>query len=182
MKPCGKLWHGKVINRKKDGSLYPAMLTISPIYDRPGDTAGDATSYSHFVAIQTDLSEFEACEHKLQQARRMESIGTLVGGIAHEFNNMLAGITGNVFMLRLRTRNIPDVTHQLDQIESISFRAADMIEQLLTFARKDVVRMQPLAFNAFITETLKSLRLSLHENICEKASTINRVESNNNML
>jgi len=166
---AGKLWHGKVINRKKDGSLYPAMLTISPIYDRSGDTAGDttsdttsdATSYSHFVAIQTDLSDFEQAE----QARRMASIATLVGGIAHEFNNMLAGITGNVFMLRLRTRNIPDVAQQLDHIESISFRAADMIEQLLTFARKDVASMQPLAFNAFITETLKSLSLSLHENI-----------------
>jgi PAS domain S-box-containing protein len=159
---AGKLWHGKVINRKKDGSFYPAMLTISPIYDHADD---DVTSYTHFVAIQADLTEFEAMENRFHQAQRMETLGTLVGGIAHEFNNMLAGMTGNIYLARLRARKMPDVVQKLDNIESISFRAADMIQQLLTFAHKDMVSMKRLPINPFIKETLKFLRTSVPENI-----------------
>jgi PAS domain S-box-containing protein len=157
----GNTWHGKMFNRRKDGSFYPAMLTISPIFDQ----LGDESSYSHFVGIQSDLTSLENMEHQFQQAQKMEAIGTLVGGIAHDFNNMLAGITGNLYLAKEEAQGVPHTVQYLDRVEGIAFRAADMIQQLLTFARKDMVRIKQLPLNPFIKETLKLLRTSVPENI-----------------
>jgi len=77
----GKVWHGKVIDRRKDGSFYPAMLTISPIFDE----SGMAMHYTHFIGIQSDLSALEDMEQRFHQAQKMEAIGIMVGGIAHNF-------------------------------------------------------------------------------------------------
>jgi len=95
----------------------------------------------------------------------MEAVGTLVGGIAHDFNNMLAGITGNLYLAKSLAGALPDVLQKLDNVEKISFRAADMIQQLLTFSRKDSVSMKPMPFPVFIKETLKFIRSSIPENI-----------------
>jgi len=157
----GKVWHGKVIDRKKDGSFYPSMLTISPIFDHDGDV----TSYSGFVGLQSDLTDVEALEQQFHQAQKMEAVGTLVGGIAHDFNNMLAGMTGNLYLAKQQTRDMPDVLKKLSNIEQIAFRASNMIEQLLTFARKDRVSMKAIPFTPFIKETVKLLRPSAPENI-----------------
>jgi len=155
---CGKVWHGKVIDRRKDGSFYPAMLTISPIFDASGDL-------THFVGSQSDLTELESLAQQFHQAQKMEEIGTLVGGIAHDFNNMLAGITGNLYLAKQDAKQLPDVVKRLVRIEQISLRAADMIQQLLTFARKGMVSMKEIPFTPFIKETLKLQRTSVPENI-----------------
>jgi len=99
------------------------------------------------------------------QAQKMEAVGTLVGGIAHDFNNMLAGITSNLYLAKQYAKDSPEAIERLDRIDSISFRASDMIKQLLTFARKDKVDMQQLAFTPFINETVKFIRPSVPENI-----------------
>jgi len=154
----GDAWHGKVIDRKKDGSLYPTMLTVSPMKN----SSGDVISY---VGIQQDLSEYEKLEEQFHQAQKMEAIGTLVGGIAHDFNNLLAGITGNLYLARKGVQEKPDIVQKLNNVEQLSLRAADMIQQLLTFARKGFVSMKPLPLAPYVKETLKSLRTSLPEDI-----------------
>jgi len=154
----GRVWHGKVIDRRKDGSFYPAILTISPII-------GETEDLTHFVGIQSDLSELESMEKQFQQAQKMEAIGTLVGGIAHDFNNMLAGITGNIYLAKQDAKQLPDVVNRLDRIEQVSLRAADMISQLLTFARKGIVSMNEMPLTSFIKETIKFLHSSVPENI-----------------
>ena len=156
----GEVWRGKVVDRRKDGSFYPAMLTISPIFDDSGDTK----QYTHFIGIQTDLSTLENMEQRFRQAQKMEAIGTMVGGIAHNFNNMLAGMTGNLYLAKIRTAN-PDVVKKLAKVEKLSGYAAEMIQQLLTFASKGMVSMQDMPLAPFINETLKLLRASVPENI-----------------
>ncbi|MDQ6969554.1 MAG: PAS domain S-box protein [Mariprofundus sp.] len=153
----GNIWQGKVIDKNKDGSFYPAMLTIAPIINTEG-------VITHYVGTHADLTDLDLMEKQFQQAQKMEAIGTLVGGIAHDFNNMLAGITGNIFLAKKMQDN-PDALQNLDNIEQLSFRAADMIKQLLTFARKDRVDIKPLPFTPFIKETLKFLSTSIPENI-----------------
>jgi len=154
----GLVWQGKVVDQKKDGSLFPAMLNIAPIKDSDG-------SITYFVGSHADLSELEDMEAQFRQAQKMEAVGTLVGGIAHDFNNMLAGMTGNLYLARLHVEDLPDVVQKLDHIEQLARRAADMIQQLLTFARKDRVSFKRMPFTQFIKETLKFLRPSVPENI-----------------
>jgi len=157
----GEVWHGKVIDRKKNGSFFPASLTISPVFTQPEGTTG----HTHYVGIQSDLTRLEDMEHQFHQAQKMEAIGTLVGGIAHDFNNMLAGMTGNLYLAKKRIRDMPEVIQKLDNVEELSMRSADMIQQLLTFARKDRVSIKPIPFTPFIKETLKLLHASVPENI-----------------
>jgi len=153
----GKIWHGKVIDKNKDGSFYPTMLTIAPIMDTNG-------IITHYVGTHADMTDLDNMEKQFQQAQKMEALGTLVGGIAHDFNNMLAGITGNLFLAKSMQDN-PKALQKLENIEQLSFRAADMIKQLLTFARKDRIDIKALPLTSFIKETLKFLTTSIPENI-----------------
>jgi PAS domain S-box-containing protein len=168
----GQSWQGRIVNRKKDGSLYPAILMISPIKDESG-------KITHYVGNQQDLSEYEELEEQFRQAQKMEALGTLVGGIAHDFNNMLAGITGNLYLAKQRAKEMPDVVQKLENVEELSFRAAEMIQQLLTFARKGQVSMRQLLLMAFIKETLKFLRttvpasINVHQEICSDPLPVN---------
>ncbi|MDX8412026.1 MAG: response regulator [Mariprofundaceae bacterium] len=170
----GKTWHGKIFDRKKDASVYPAMLTISPILDG----SGDVTHYISFVGIQSDLTEFENMERQFHQAQKMEALGTLVGGIAHDFNNMLSGMIGNLYLAKKELKGAPGVLQKLANVEQLSFRASEMIQQLLTFARRGSVDIKPLPLTPFIKQALKLLRTSVPENIdtrldiCNDALTI----------
>jgi len=154
----GKSWQGKTLEKKKDGSFYPAMVTVSPIRNENGET-------SHYISVHEDLSKIQLLEEQFYQSQKMEAIGTLVGGIAHDFNNMLAGITGNLYLAKMQTNEQPKLVEKLDIIESLSLRAADMIKQLLTFANKGLVRKQTVPLAPLIREALKLHRVSISENI-----------------
>jgi len=154
----GVAWHGKVIDRRKDGSFFPAMLTISPIMDEHGEI-------TNFVGTHADLTEQENLEQQFHQAQKMEAIGTMVGGIAHNFNNMLAGMTGNLYLAKQRVKGDANLTQKLANVENLSMRAADLIEQLLTFARKGIVCMKEMPLTPFFKEMMQFLRTSLPENI-----------------
>ena len=122
-------WHGKVINRKKDGSLYPAYLTISAVQDDSGVVV-------NYIATQQDITDLEVLDESLRQMQKMEAIGTLAGGIAHDFNNALAGIMGNVYLVKKEPNMMGVQRQRLDAIERTSLRSAEIIKQLLTFAGK----------------------------------------------
>ena|GEM_PF-2207421 len=154
----GEAWSGTLLDRRKDGSHYPAVLSVAPIHAESGEI-------THYVSIRQDMTEFRSMEEQLLQAQKMESIGTLVGGIAHDFNNMLAAVQGNVFLARMDLADRLSPAERLDLIEQLVFRAADMVKQLLTFARKDRVAMQKLSLTDLIEEGFKLARVGVPENI-----------------
>ncbi len=154
----GKIWKNQMVERRKDGSLYPAVMSIAPIFDENGEI-------THYVGIQQDMSEHEELENKFRQAQKMEALGTLVGGIAHDFNNMLAGIGGNVYLLKNNRDVISEVEERLENIEGLTSRAATMIQQLLAFARKGHVERIPFGLTSFIKEVSRLGRTSIPENI-----------------
>ncbi len=107
----------------------------------------------------------EILEEQFRQAQKMEAIGILAGGIAHDFNNILAGMLGTVYLVRDTLDDHPEAQRKLERVEKTGFRAADMISQLLTFARKGMTDMQPVALTSFLKEAFKLARSSVPENI-----------------
>ena len=113
------------------------------------------------------IEKHDLAEMKYQHAQKMDALGTLVGGIAHDFNNMLSGITANLYMLQ-RKSDSEDVKKRVEKIGNLTIHAADMIRQLMTFARKEDVQLKIFDMRVFIKEAYKLARISIPEHIrCE---------------
>jgi len=151
-------WEGKLTDRRKDGSGYPALCSVAALKDGQGIV-------THYVCIQKDMTEYERLEVQFREAQKMEVLGTLVGGIAHNFNNILAGITGNIYLAKASTKHLSDVQRNLKTIEKLSFGAANMIKQLMAFARKSMITMKSFDFSSLIKESCNLYKTSLQENI-----------------
>lgn len=131
---------------------------------------GDGNPWRSIGTVQ-DVTKQQETELQLQQAQKMEALGTLVGGIAHDFNNKLAAITGNLYLARRQIEPDSKAGTQLKKVEMLSFEAADMVRQLLTFARQGKVEKEPIALAPFVMETAKLNRVAIPENIRLKITT-----------
>ncbi|MBD3165233.1 PAS domain S-box protein [bacterium] len=154
----GKVWHGRFINRRKDGREYREDASISPIVDQDG-------AITHFVAVKRDVTREDALERQLRQTQRMESISMLASGIAHDFNNMLAGIMGNIEYIQYKLppnhplqENAGTISHTVD-------RASDLTRHLLTFSRETESSRRPMNLNSAVRDALKLLQRSIRKDI-----------------
>ncbi|OIO73111.1 MAG: hypothetical protein AUJ57_05090 [Zetaproteobacteria bacterium CG1_02_53_45] len=154
----GNTWRGSMIERRKDGSFYPANISIAPIKNSAG-------TITHYVSIQHDASERQELEERMRESQKMEALGVLVGGIAHDFNNMLAGLIGNLFIARRKLAANSPALDNLANAEQITKAASEMVIQLLRYARRDEIQMQPFAFIPFISEAAKLAKISVPEDI-----------------
>jgi two-component system, cell cycle sensor histidine kinase and response regulator CckA len=151
-------WQGELTNRRKDGTLFQTSLTISPIVDDHG-------RLTHFVGIQRDITEHKQLERQLLQAQKMQSIGTLAGGVAHEFNNLLAGINGYA-SLGLREKGLtPTLAEFLQHVVDLSERAAVLTRQLLAFARKPALSRQVTGMPELVRRTGELVRRTLQREV-----------------
>lgn len=129
---------------------------------------GKAAQLSGLFGISNDITRRKAEEAALlgmqQQARKMQAIGTLVGGIAHEFNNMLAGIIGNVFLLKTEIEDGTKAATRLARIEKLGNRAAGLVDQLLAFGRKNRIHVRDVDLFALLQQihALESVSLPAH--------------------
>ncbi len=148
-------WQGELTNRRKDGTLFQASLTISPIVD-PHERM------THFVGIFRDVTEHRKLERQLLQAQKMQSVGTLAGGVAHEFNNLLAGINGYASLALREPDAGPTVREFLRHVVDLSERAALLTRQLLAFARKPALSRQPTSIPDLVRGTAELVSRTLH--------------------
>ena len=154
----GRVWSGRIINKKKNGALYEEEMTISPIRD----SAGKVINY---VAVNRDVTQEVALEEQLRQAQKMESIGQLAGGVAHDFNNILVVIQGNASLL-LEAKNLSEADADLaKQIINAAERAAGLTRQLLVFGRKQVMQPDHLNLNQVAGNMTKMLQRILGEDV-----------------
>lgn len=109
--------------------------------------------------------EREKLQEQLLQSQKMESIGRLAGGVAHDFNNMLQAILGHTELLMMKCEGSEDVIKDLEEIRKAARRSADLTAQLLAFARKQMILPKNLDINQIVGETLKMLRRMLGEDI-----------------
>ena len=154
----GQTWSGRVVNKKKDGTLYTEEATISPVFDDQGTIV-------NFVAIKRDITAQLKLEAQYLQAQKMESVGRLTGGVAHDFNNILAVIIGYAEMALAKTAPGQKVHADLERIHEAALRSADIIRQLLAFSRKQTIAPRILDLNQMVAGMLKMLRRLIGEDI-----------------
>ncbi len=149
-------WQGELTNRRKDGGQFQTSLTISPIVDPQG-------RMTHFVGIYRDVTEHKKLERQLLQAQKMQSVGTLAGGVAHEFNNLLAGINGYASLALREADAGPAVRGFLQNVVDLSERAAGLTRQLLAFARKPALCRQPTSIPDLVRGAAELVTRTLHQ-------------------
>jgi PAS domain S-box-containing protein len=154
----GREWQGEFHNRRKDGTLFWARASISPIRNEAG-------AVSHFVAVEEDITAQRMMEEQLRLAQKMEAVGRLAGGVAHDFNNLLTVINGHAqLLMEQASPQDPQYSH-LREILKGGERAAGLTRQLLTFSRKQVLSLRSLDLNAVIGDIQKMLRRLIGEDV-----------------
>lgn len=155
---AGKTWKGRLVNRRKDGSFFNEMAVISPV-------RADGGRIVSFVAVKHDTTEQTALEAQLAQAQKMESVGRLAGGVAHDFNNMLCVILGYADRLLLGLGPADPLRGDLEEIRMAAERSANLTQQLLAFARKQPVAPKVLDLNETLKGMLNMLKRLLGEGV-----------------
>lgn len=155
---AGEVWRGEMVNRHKDGSLYPEGQTITPVMDKDGNI-------THFIAIKRDLTEQHKLEAHLQHAQKMESVGTLAGGIAHDFNNILTAIIGYGTLVLMKMEKDDPNRLPIEHMLEASDRAAHLTKDLLLFSRKQATNKKHCDLNLVVAKVEKFLIRVIGEDI-----------------
>ncbi len=119
----------ELLNYRKDGRKFWAELSITPIADATG-------YYTHWVAVQRDVTERRRIEAEQRQRSRLESVGQLSAGIAHNFNNLLAIIQGYGEMIRREVAHSPQLVRRLESILRAVKRGSELVQELMVFSRQ----------------------------------------------
>jgi len=155
---AGRRWSGRLVNRRRDGSLYTAELSIAPVRDEGGGIV-------RYVAVEHDVSREVELERQLLHAQKLDAVGRLAGGIAHDFNNILTAINGYA---EFAIHGLPsDSPYQTDlrEILASAGRAATLTRQLLGFARKQTASPRVVDLNVHVARTLAMLKRVIGEQI-----------------
>jgi len=151
-------WHGEFPQTRKDGTRFPASISLSLIKDDYGNELG-------ILEITRDITEATMMETQLQQAKKMEALGTLAGGIAHDFNNILASILGNSEMILMSKIDPTKTIDYVSNIQESCTRAADLVKQIMTFSRMETTQYNTIDIAKAVNNALTIIRASLPANI-----------------
>ncbi|MBN2586737.1 MAG: PAS domain S-box protein [Candidatus Fermentibacteraceae bacterium] len=141
---------------RNDGGIIPVEINVSEIHYE-----GDK---SYMVLIR-DLSERQELEGQLRQAQKMEAVGQLAGGVAHDFNNILQVINGYTELAETALEEDHPVREMIDQIAKAGERASELVRQLLLFSRNQIIVTSILDLNQIVSEHLSMLKRIIGEDI-----------------
>jgi PAS domain S-box-containing protein len=154
----GQTYRGSLRIRNRQGIPCELDIAIAPVRDSKGNL-------SSLVCNGRDASEQRELETQISQARRMDAIGTLAGGVAHDFNNMLMVISAYAELGLDALPKEHALWRHLQEILSASRRASELTRQLLAFGRKQVQRLQVLSLNSVVEDACKMLPCIIGEDV-----------------
>ncbi len=146
LKAKGELIDHEMKLKRKDDELIDINLSASLLKDEKGEVIGT-------LGIFRDITEKNMLEAQLAQAQRMEALGTLAGGIAHNFNNLLMGIQGNASLMLLETDPTHPNCERLKNIEESVQNGSRLTRQLLGYAREGRYEVRPISLSQVVEET-----------------------------
>ncbi|KJC43603.1 histidine kinase [Bradyrhizobium sp. LTSP849] len=142
--------------RRRDGKEFKAELSVTALRRREGVL---------FNVFYRDLTDKIASEERIRHAEKMEAVGQLTGGVAHDFNNILTVITGTIEILADAVAKEPELAAITKMIDEAAGRGAELTQHLLAFARKQPLQPREIDINSLIIDTAKLLRPTLGEQI-----------------
>jgi PAS domain S-box-containing protein len=142
--------------RRRDGREFRAELSVTALRRREGIL---------FNVFYRDLTDKIASEERIRHAEKMEAVGQLTGGVAHDFNNILTVITGTIEILADAVAKDPGLAAITKMIDEAAGRGAELTQHLLAFARKQPLQPREIDVNSLIIDTAKLLRPTLGEQI-----------------
>ena len=157
-----KVENFETIRRCKNGQLINIAVSIAPIFDDGGSIIGASNVAQDITERKQAEAKRESLEEQVREAQKMEAIGTLAGGIAHDFNNIIAIILGNADLARQDAETDPaSVVQSVDEIRKASNRARSLVQQILTFSRRQTTERKPIALTPVIDECVRLLRATM---------------------
>jgi len=154
----GEVFAGEAINYRKDGTKFDLEWQIAPLRNSGG-------KITHFVGTQHNITERKKLEEQFRQAQKMDAIGRLAGGVAHDFNNILAVIQLQADMLKIGGNLSPEQLGFAEEIMSAAKRASAVTHQLLLFSRNETLKLCDLDLNQSLNAMTNMLRRILGEDI-----------------
>ncbi|WP_409188226.1 ATP-binding protein [Bradyrhizobium sp. RDM4] len=165
-------WHGHLATldrhepfrkfeyRGRDAAGHPRHFSVNgqPVLAADGRFMG-------YRGSATDLTEQHETEERLRQSQKMDAIGQLTGGVAHDFNNVLTVITGTIEIIQEGLADKPELAAIAQLIDDAAARGAEITSQLLTFARRQPLEPREIDVNALVLETAKLLKPILGEHV-----------------
>ncbi|MDD4101963.1 MAG: PAS domain S-box protein, partial [Kiritimatiellae bacterium] len=154
----GEVFRDRIVNKRKDGTLFTEAIAVAPVFGNHG-------SIVSFVSVRRDITEHLRMEAELRHAQKMESVGRLAGGVAHDFNNTLGAILGNAELAIESLDPADPLRVELQEIINVAMHSSGITKQLLAFARKQVIVPKNLDMNETVGSMIGMLRRLVGENI-----------------
>jgi PAS domain S-box-containing protein len=152
----GQIWRGVLQNRKKNGELFWISSTICPVENQDGDI-------DHYIAFNEDITHLREKEDMLTHAMKLEAVGRMTNGIAHDFRNLLTVILGNLQLLQEGI--IQKDSELIDDALSAAHDGSDLIMRLLAFSRRKEQIIQEIDVNASMQDLLRLLQRTVNDNV-----------------
>jgi PAS domain S-box-containing protein len=155
---AGQVWQGRFVSKKKDGTPFTEEATITPVRNPAGEIVST-------IATMRDVTREIQLEEQFHRAQKMEAIDRLAGGIAHDFNNLLTVIHLSTRLLEHGLRSEDPLRQHVQRIQDSGARATQLVKQLLTFSRREIIEAQVLNLNQVINDLSLMLQRIIGEDI-----------------